>query len=216
MARKKEERRLTAAPRVQWSFESVKMFKWLPADSKEKAFGRYYQWLKTARQKNVQYRELDLDTSDLGEKEIDLLESIVENTCDGFDALWSRTKQDEEQSQTASDCPRLSQTAMEGNKGMEINESTEEMEERNPSFPTLDEVKQYVQEKGYTFLADSFYQKYAKEGLKNWKAMADRWQQMERPKKEAAGQKYTQRNYDEQELEKELHVNDIYKADYHG
>ena len=56
--------------------------------------------------------------------------------------------------------------------------------------PTLEEIKEYCQSKGYTFDCERFFYRYEPVGwiwqgspIKNWKALADRWQITEKEEK---------------------------------
>jgi len=74
--------------------------------------------------------------------------------------------------------------------------------------PTLEELRSYIREKGYTFDAETFIAYYDSNGwrigrnpMKDWKAACRTWQQKEKERRKPAVQKVEPRNYDMDELE---------------
>ncbi len=83
----------------------------------------------------------------------------------------------------------------------------------NDSFPpSLDDVKQYIAEKHYTFQAIDFFSHYDKSSwhsnnrpIRNWRALADSWQSNE-TSKTATTQQST-------EIDKYMSVVNVYTGD---
>ena len=87
--------------------------------------------------------------------------------------------------------------------------------------PSTDEVAAYCRERGNTVNAQAFVDFYASKGwkvgsapMKDWKAAVRTWEQREQHPaqggKTVAAQRYSQREYDEKELEEKLGVNDLF------
>lgn len=74
--------------------------------------------------------------------------------------------------------------------------------------PTLEELRSYIREKGYTFDAETFIAYYESNGwkigrnpMKDWKAACRTWQQKEKERRKPAVQQVEPRAYDMDELE---------------
>lgn len=113
------------------------------------------------------------------------------------------------------------------NKEEDIKETTlkgskEKRERFSP--PSVDEVSAYCRERKNGVDAQRFVDFYASKGwkigqnpMKDWKAAVRTWEQRERtpvqmPVKQVRAAQYTQRDYDEEDLEARLGVNDIFKG----
>ena len=97
------------------------------------------------------------------------------------------------------------------------------------SPPTLEEVTAYCKERGNKIDPKYFIDYYETRGwefkqgqkVRDWKACVRTWEQRDRnpvqmPAKQVRAAQYTQREYDEDDLEKRLAVNDIFSADWKG
>ena len=100
-------RRVQAVPAFQWSFDSGRQFKHLSPAGKDRVFRSYFLWLEGARKRDAEYQNMKPDSTGLDEQEMDCLDSLIENTCSGFDTYWSRSKQRD----AASDSLRQSDAA---------------------------------------------------------------------------------------------------------
>ena len=92
------------------------------------------------------------------------------------------------------------------------------------SPPTVEEVSAYCKERKNRVDAQRFVDFYASKGwkvgqnpMKDWKAAVRTWEQRDNnpvhaPIKTVYAQQYTQRDYDEDELEKRLGVNDLFRG----
>lgn len=97
------------------------------------------------------------------------------------------------------------------NENVNVNvSSNEDKREKRKRFtpPTLDELRSYIREKGYTFDAETFLSYYDSNGwkigrnpMKDWKAACRTWQQKEKERRKPAVQKVEPREYDFDALE---------------
>ena len=86
--------------------------------------------------------------------------------------------------------------------------------------PSLSDVADYCRERGNQVDPQTFLDFYASKGwrvgntpMKDWRAAVRTWEQREKTGgKVVSAQKYVQRDYDEQELEERLGVNELFKA----
>lgn len=87
--------------------------------------------------------------------------------------------------------------------------------------PSVSDVADYCRERGNHVDPQTFLDFYASKGwrvgntpMKDWKAAVRTWEQREKTGgKTVSAQKYSQRDYDEQELEERLGVNDLFRAE---
>ena len=87
--------------------------------------------------------------------------------------------------------------------------------------PSLSEVADYCRERGNQVNPQTFLDFYASKGwrvgntpMKDWKAAVRTWEQREKTGgKTDSAQNYGQRDYDEHELEDQLGVNELFKAE---
>ena len=90
--------------------------------------------------------------------------------------------------------------------------------------PSLAEVSEYCRERGNRISPEAFIDFYASKGwkvgntpMKDWKAAVRTWEQRDRAPtpagKTVSAQRYSQREYDEKQLEETLGVNDLFKAE---
>lgn len=103
------------------------------------------------------------------------------------------------------------------NENVNVNvSSNEDKREKRKRFtpPTLEELRSYIREKGFTFDAETFIAYYDSNGwkigrnpMKDWKAACRTWQQKEKERRKPAAQKVEPRDYDFDALEAA-----IYKA----
>lgn len=96
------------------------------------------------------------------------------------------------------------------------------------SPPTVEEVSAYCKERRNSVDAQRFVDFYASKGwrvgqnpMKDWKAAVRTWEQRDSnsaqaPIKQVRANQYQQREYDEDDLEARLGVNDLFSADYKG
>ena len=89
--------------------------------------------------------------------------------------------------------------------------------------PSTEEVKTYCRERGNGIDAQTFVDFYSAKGwkvgntpMKDWKACVRTWEQRDRkpsvkPQKVVSAAQYTQRPYDDAELEERLGVNDLFR-----
>lgn len=97
------------------------------------------------------------------------------------------------------------------NENVNVNvSSNEDKREKRKRFtpPTLEELRSYIREKGYTFEAETFLSYYDSNGwkigrnpMKDWKAACRTWQQKEKERRKPAVQKVEPRDYDFDALE---------------
>lgn len=97
------------------------------------------------------------------------------------------------------------------NENVNVNvSSNEDKREKRKRFtpPTLEELRSYIREKGYTFEAETFIAYYDSNGwkigrnpMKDWKAACRTWQQKEKERRKPAVQKVEPRDYDFDALE---------------
>ena len=92
------------------------------------------------------------------------------------------------------------------------------------SPPTVEEVSAYCKERKNRVDAQRFVDFYASKGwkvgqnpMRDWKAAVRTWEQrdnntVQAPVKTVSAQRYTQREYDEDDLEERLGVNDLFKG----
>lgn len=92
------------------------------------------------------------------------------------------------------------------------------------SPPTVEDVSAYCKERGNNVNPERFVDFYASKGwkvgqnpMKDWKACVRTWEQRDKspvqmPTKTVMANQYTQRQYDEDELEERLGVNDIFNV----
>ena len=110
------------------------------------------------------------------------------------------------------------------NKDIKENPLKGVKEKQRFSPPTVDEVRVYCQERKNGIDAEYFVNYYATRGwelkpgqkVKDWKACVRTWEHrnknpVQSPVKQVSAQRYTQREYDEQELEERLGVNDLFR-----
>lgn len=100
-----------------------------------------------------------------------------------------------------------------GNENVNVNvnvSSNEDKKEKRKRFtpPTLEELRSYIREKGYTFEAETFIAYYDSNGwkigrnqMRDWKAACRTWQQKEKERRKPAVQKVEPRDYDFDALE---------------
>lgn len=128
--------------------------------------------------------------------------------------------------------PNKTETPKKKNKEEEyIKETTlkgskEKRERFSP--PTVEEVSAYCKERKNSVDAQRFVDFYASKGwrvgqnpMKDWKAAVRTWEQRDSnsaqaPIKQVRANQYQQRDYDEDDLEARLGVNDLFSADYKG
>ena len=129
----------------------------------------------------------------------------------------------------APNCPQLTPNINKNIKENDIKEtplkgSKEKRERFSP--PTVDEVAVYCRERGNKVDANRFVDFYASKGwkvgqnpMKDWKAAVRTWEQRDgnqayapAPVKKVSAQMYKQREYDNDQLEKDLGVDDLFKA----
>ena len=93
---------------------------------------------------------------------------------------------------------------------VDVNVDVDVKKEKRKRFtpPTLEELRSYIREKGYTFDAETFIAYYESNGwkigrnpMKDWKAACRTWQQKEKERRKPAVQQVEPRAYDMDELE---------------
>lgn len=94
------------------------------------------------------------------------------------------------------------------NANANVNENVEKEKRKRFTPPTLEELRSYIREKGFTFDAETFIAYYDSNGwrigrnpMKDWKAACRTWQQKEKERRKPAVQQVEPRNYDMDELE---------------
>ena len=122
-------------------------------------------------------------------------------------------------------CAQLPADDPNKNKNINIKETTlKGSKEKRSRFspPSVDEVRDYCRERKNTVDAQRFVDFYASKGwkvgqnpMKDWKACVRTWEQREKthvqmPAKTVRANQYTQREYNEADLEERLGVNDIF------
>ena len=75
-------------PRFQWGAETGKLYKWLPSDSKERVYTRFYQWFTAARKRDAIIEQPD--SKGLTEQESDVLTSMCADTAEGIASYWNK------------------------------------------------------------------------------------------------------------------------------
>lgn len=75
------------------------------------------------------------------------------------------------------------------NVNVNVNENVEKEKRKRFAPPSLEEIEQYIRNKGYTFSAEAFYSFYSSNGwkvgrnaMRDWRAACVTWQKREQPK----------------------------------
>ena len=108
----------------------------------------------------------------------------------------------------------------------EVRLGKDRLDNSNKAFrpPTLQEVKAYCQSRNNGVNPEKWYAHYeavgwkvGKNKIKDWKAAVRTWEQRDNntvqvPVKTVSAQRYTQREYDEDDLKERLGVNDLFRG----
>ena len=186
LARSKEDRRVKYTKYFLVDHSTGDSFRWLSPDMKQEVWDKFMEWDKIASQRGAADTPFPNDQG-LNKQGSTCLKNLCKAAQEGFYAYWDRYSHPANDVQPTDDQRTTDEQPIEGEKeGKDGYNGFEGKEGKESAIPTLDEVKQYVREKGYTFPAGKFYAYYQLKGWKaDWKAQADYWQETEKPKKDA-------------------------------
>lgn len=173
-----------------------------------------YVW-PSARQSinNTRDKSEQMKANGSKQKQTGANESKAEQTEANANSLFDKDKDKEKDKDNL-----LKETPLKGGK--------EKRERFSP--PSVDEVRAYCAERKNSVDAQRFVDFYASKGwkvgqnpMKDWKAAVRTWEQrdeyqLQAPRKQVSAQQYEQRTYTEEDLERELGVNDIFAKDWKG
>ncbi len=210
-------------PGFRWSAETGKLFKWLPSESKELVYSRFYQWFTVARKRNAGIIQPDL--TGLTEQESDVLVSMCADAAEGIASYWNMCDMNRENRNAS----RVDDGATDGRpqvdqrKNERMNERKNDRESSAVAPPTVDDVRSYASGKELKDDAERFVAYYSMNGwrhrgeaMTDWRAAYQLWlmrgEQYEyRQRKKLSEQDNDQRQYDEKKMRAIVGADDLYE-----